>query len=368
MTHIEALAMCYKPTKDYDELLNRLDGALRQNQCAARGMVVCIDDSEFSWESSYAPRPTTVRAIWRTAVATCLQVSQPQSDSTASGKMLHIHSPHKEVSVLLTLDSPEFFRQTMWPLVRSLSPWVATPFLNSQMLVGLVDKLRTTKEVQDLLITDFASRSRIDHRKGVRKTRTERTWTEESMEEVVGWLNEGSRWLHSAGFTFRTRVADKAIRSQGYVSRSCTFRCKGSAELFMRKIGAGMIELVGQKYGFFKDRGRNARADLSARPIAIEYAEPIFHDKAQNHRLAAVLRKFPNGSLSIFHANPFFQASVVDFADGSSYDLWVLSENRLVISPQMRCTYASVERVCNHILSAFAEGEVKDLKEALSVA
>jgi hypothetical protein len=128
-----------------------------------------------------------------------------------------------------------------------------------------------------------------------------------------------------------------------------------------------MINLVAKKHGFFKGRGRNSREDLSASPILIEYSEPLFQDKSQNQRLTAVLRKLPKASFSVFHMNPYFRASIVDFADGSSYDLWVLSETRLVINPQMRCTYASVERVCNHILSAFAEGEVKDLKEALGV-
>jgi hypothetical protein len=134
------------------------------------------------------------------------------------------------------------------------------------------------------------------------------------------------------------------------------------------KLAGGLVERVARKHGLLKDRGRATRNDLSPRPILIEYAGGIFSDRSQNQRLIAVLAKLPKASLSVFHANPYFRASIVDFGDGSSYDLWVLSDTRLVISPQMRCTYASIERVSNHILSAFAEGEVKDLTEVIGVS
>src|SRR5262249_24343549 len=156
---------------------------------------------------------------------------------------------------------PRFYRNTLAPFVRSLSPWVATPFLTSSMLVSVLLGVKQHSNVAEMVVTDFASRSRIDHRTGRRKTRTERTWTEEALEEVVELLEQNNRWLHSIAFTYRLRkVRDEGyVLGEGYVSRSCTFRCKRSAGWLLAHAAIGLIDQVAQKHGFFKDRGRQSR-------------------------------------------------------------------------------------------------------------
>jgi len=39
------------------------------------------------------------------------------------------------------------------------------------------------------------------------------------------------------------------------------------------------------------------------------------------------------------------------------------AENRIIITPQFRATSSSTERVCDHILSSFEEGDIKDFQE-----
>jgi hypothetical protein len=158
MTKTDALAEFYEPFREFDELLDRIDCALRGTPLALRGLVVCIEDPAFSWVSTFAPHVITIKPVWNTNVGACLQFSQRGIDKTEGGvgKMLQVRSAHPEVSVLLTLDPTPFYVNTLLPLVRSLSPWVATPFLTSRMLVDLLMGIKGVPGISDLVITDFA--------------------------------------------------------------------------------------------------------------------------------------------------------------------------------------------------------------------
>ena len=45
--------------------------------------------------------------------------------------------------------------------------------------------------------------------------------------------------------------------------------------------------------------------------------------------------------------------------DGSSYDLWAVTSDRLVIIPQIRASGASMRRLVNHVFEGMGEGSVE---------
>jgi hypothetical protein len=57
--------------------------------------------------------------------------------------------------------------------------------------------------------------------------------------------------------------------------------------------------------------------------------------------------------------------SVIDYFDGSAFDIWVLSSSQLVIVPQMKGTVPAIKRLVNHIFDSYAEGKIKDYKESM---
>ncbi|MCI0641369.1 MAG: hypothetical protein L0Y58_15775 [Verrucomicrobia subdivision 3 bacterium] len=374
MPTYDPVLACYQESENLDELLERADAALQLPTTTARGMLVCLETDFLQLLDEHAPSTTEFRAahpvssefevLWSTVFSSCVRLHA--SDGT-TGTLLSLRTAHPEVAFLMTLDSGPFYRASFRPFFASLSPWVATPFLTSSNLVTLLQHAKADRRVSDLVITDFASRSQIQHRRGTRKTRTERTWTEESLDQVVDLLQQSGRWLHSLAFKYRVKIGNQHQRCGSNVSRACQFRTKGNLSWFFRQVARDLSGMVAEKNRFLRDRGRNERADLSPRPVIIEYGEPLFQDKSQNERLMTVLRKLEKAGLSVYHANPYFRASLVDFVDGSSYDVWVLSESRVILTPQLRCTYASIERVSNHILSAFAEGDMQDYREAIGV-
>ena len=91
----------------------------------------------------------------------------------------------------------------------------------------------------------------------------------------------------------------------------------------------------------------------------LKEAKKEFNEE-KNHRLAKVLSEFPKSSHTVYHGNPYLHASLVDYCDGSSYDLWVLSEDRLIIVPQLKASFGSISRFCEHIFRKFREGNIKE--------
>jgi hypothetical protein len=56
--------------------------------------------------------------------------------------------------------------------------------------------------------------------------------------------------------------------------------------------------------------------------------------------------------------------SVIDYFDGSTFDLWVFDANQLIIVPQMKGSIPAIKRLVNHIFDTYAEGAIKDYQES----
>ena len=68
----------------------------------------------------------------------------------------------------------------------------------------------------------------------------------------------------------------------------------------------------------------------------------------------------PHITLSVYHSSSYVHMSLVDYMDGSSFDIWILSTRQIVVVPQMRATHTSIARLTNHIFERFGEGSVAD--------
>lgn len=57
---------------------------------------------------------------------------------------------------------------------------------------------------------------------------------------------------------------------------------------------------------------------------------------------------------------PRFHASIADVLDGSSFEIWVVSPNRILIVPQAKSSVAAFIRLISHIFSEFGEGDIAE--------
>ena len=72
-----------------------------------------------------------------------------------------------------------------------------------------------------------------------------------------------------------------------------------------------------------------------------------------------IIADMPDSSISKYHVNPHIHLSLVDYTDGSSYDIWVLASDQLTIIPQIRASGASLRRLVNYVFERIGEGRVE---------
>ena len=125
----------------------------------------------------------------------------------------------------------------------------------------------------------------------------------------------------------------RKFESSGSISRDGILVCKSDIKSFFFEVVQQAINKASNDKELFKNRSRRDNPGLKVRPLRLDFEQPIFKEKSNNHKLISAPTKMPNRSLSVFHVNPYLNASMVDYADGSTYRIWVLSENDLIIVP-----------------------------------
>jgi hypothetical protein len=351
-----------------DDALRQLKSAARSSDNVVRGALVALDERSRDVGAILEKQCSSAQTLWSTPAAryTHVQVTRRRRSEkrTISGTVLTLPTDCERVYIMFTLGSSEFVNEVLIPLLDRCNPRLFLPYVTSKSLAKVVLSASKQKDVHDFEVSDVGARSRIENKKS-RRIRSERIWTEEPIENVLSILRDRGQWLQSLSFHCKMQNGDGSTFCSGHMSRRCIFRVQGDFQWFKEHVIDPTISEAGQTMRFYSNRARRETPNNDPRPIVIEYPEPVFRDKSQNRRLAHSLNRLSKANVSVIHANPYFHASVVDFTDGSSYEVWVLSENRIIVTPQFRATSSSIERVCDHILSSFEEGDMKDFQEVV---
>jgi hypothetical protein len=342
-------------------------GILARNQNAVlRGALLATDDPAGDVVALLRKRCSNVRALWSSPAGHCLELETTATRRGQArriwGSVLVLPTAYDRIFEVFSFSSSEFVNDLLIPLFDRCNPRLFLPYVTSKSLAKVVLAAAKQKAVSDFKITDVGARSRIENRRS-RRLRSERIWTDEPVENILAILKDRGQWLQSLSFQCAFERNGASAECSGHISRRCIFRAEGDFTWFDVNVIRPTTDEAAATMRFYAHRARQHTPNHSPRPIVIEYSEPVFRDKAQNKRLVHSLNRLPRANISVIHANPYFRASLVDFTDGSSYEIWVLSENRIIVTPQFRATSSSTERVCDHILSTFEEGDVKDFQE-----
>jgi hypothetical protein len=205
-------------------------------------------------------------------------------------------------------------------------------------------------------VKEYIARSLIEDPNSQKRVSTTREWTDETHQAVFDKLAAEKKWL--AGLRLEVRGQSCGV---GRIWRDATFSCESGFTLFFQSVVRFLGTSVAESRKFFDKRGRLANSNRGSRPVRIAYDEDVFADKKQNRRLLNTLRRLRDSSLSVYHPNPYFHASLVDYADGSSYDIWVTNPTSILVVPKRKATADSMERVCNFICDAFQEGDIQEM-------
>jgi len=228
---------------------------------------------------------------------------------------------------------------------------------------------RLEQDVEALWVTRLSYRSPLlqEEEQKVKRWDSRVTWTALRLPDARQELDELSAWARSIKFAFYrlSRGRDGMPRRQrvvGSISRAGTFVANEGVRAFWEMVVYRSCQDAAERTQVFRGRGRGRSFTRPVRPIVIAYPDPVFADSAQNEELVSQLRALRDTSVSVFHGNPYLHACVVDYLDGSSFDVWVVDADRITIVPGARATTASLGRLSSHLTEEFREGELREFE------
>lgn len=282
---------------------------------------------------------------------------------TISGVFNLVRYDNTNIYVAITYEKQKFVKSVLMKFFENYYSESSRLHLTSAQIQTILDDLKEKLNCE--IITDrVISYSRLSKRKFTiqgkkpRFKESDLRWTEEDYKLSFKKAAENDQWVDK--ISFFTQREDKVLFSAS-LSREGLFKCDRNVKDFYKVVSAYLLRIGNKNIGLFSNKSRlENRGDI--KPIAIQYSNNIFEDLEQNKRLIKAVSEFPKSSYSVYHGNPYVHLSVVDYSDGSSYDLWVVSADKIIIVPQLRATFNSLSRICEHILKRFLEGQLVELK------
>jgi len=281
------------------------------------------------------------------------------------GNVLIVRTSAKEVYLAITDEPRVFVESVLRPFLNSYYPDISRAFLSASDLQQMLELLENT--TGDRIIVDrITAYRRISYEvpiniKNKKEKRVETkesavTYTRRPYRESFNDAIANDQWVDKVQFQL---IGETSVKMKAYFSRNGLFKFRHSFIPFYQAILPFIIEIIDKKFKLYSNRSRVADK-VKPSPLVIDLDYDVFSDTIQNHRFIESLKKMSYASTSVYHSNPYVHLSLVDYLDGSSFDIWVLSANRITIVPQLRASEASVARLMNHIFERFREGNVRE--------
>ncbi|GAB3021754.1 hypothetical protein [Natronobiforma cellulositropha] len=168
-------------------------------------------------------------------------------------------------------------------------------------------------------------------------------------------VDEGDFYVDKIKFTITGRSS-----FSGFLSRQGDTRySRGSSDIYFDYL----LDIVGEalvaKGSIFEGKAREYGSRDASR-LEIEYEPGTIRGKEANYELIDALGNMSSSSITVYHKNPYMHASVLDFNDGTTADVFITSDKKISIIPGFEASKGSLSRICERINSHFKEGEVAE--------
>ena len=98
------------------------------------------------------------------------------------------------------------------------------------------------------------------------------------------------------------------------------------------------------------------RGVLRSPPSTFNLARRLFEAGTTTWHSYPPSTRWRRSGIAVLHENPYVHVSLIDFFDGSAFDIFATSRKAVTIVPQVGASPFSLNRLCNHIFENFREG------------
>ena len=348
----------YGEEQDYDGMV-RTVGAMVDDVGARIRVLVLRSDDLPGVLRSWTPRryKLEVEALGDKTVLDLKRVHRSE-DPDAAGLRIAIaempDSPHYYCAVS-DCSSAEF-KDVFARFISRHSPDISRLFLTNEDMKGILESIKS--EGYDINVR-YGSAKSSEQSTGAHKSVT--TSTTVPFDVFFDKLEKDAEAATTVRYEAIPNGSGKRgarDMARGSIARDCRFSASSNAEILFGTAIPSALSLPLERNHRIEEVAKSAERD-AVEPMVIRFSKKIFDDKSKNRRYVDTIAKMPDSSISTYHANPHIHLSLVDYTDGSSYDIWVVTNDRLAIIPQIRASGASLKRLVNHILVHMGEGSVE---------
>ena len=248
------------------------------------------------------------------------------------------------------------FNGVFIPFIYKHSTNISNLFLTNGDMKSILDSIESQGYNVDVKYGSTKSR---EHATGAPESGT--MSTTKSIATFFAALDKEGKAAITVRYTANPNIPGKhgaRTELRGTITRECRFSASGNADVLFKTIIPKALILPRERNRCIEESAKSAGSD-AVEPAVIVFDKKIFKDKSRNRRYVDMIAKMADSSISEYHVNPHIHLSLVDYTDGSSYDIWVVTSDKLVIIPQIRASGASLKRLINHIFKHMGEGNVK---------
>jgi hypothetical protein len=286
-----------------------------------------------------------------------IQIGQSQTDTEDRRlRELVAWQVKKEGLVyFLSTSHRQVFQQTLGLIYPLLGVDVCRISLQTQDLKHCLQAVSLRQSETALRVRQYVSKSIIEDPNSRKRVRTHSEYTDEDAQAVFDQLSEQKQWLSSILFEMRgVHVAN------GRIWRDGSFSCTRGFDAFLQIILSSIQQAIISRYRLFERRDCVSSPTEKPRPLRIVYTNSVFDNKAENRRLLRALDGLRDVAVSVLHPNPYVHASILDYNDGSSCDVWVTDDTSILLIPKYKATAQSLSRICDQINDRFQEGNIME--------
>ncbi|MDW0136047.1 MAG: hypothetical protein QOK88_11205 [Nitrososphaeraceae archaeon] len=253
---------------------------------------------------------------------------------------------------------PALFRSLILRLFDFNYPAISRVFIKSSEIQKLFIDLDSKEKLETIVRRAlFYSRSSEDE-----KPDKDLKWTQKRFQEVYEIINDQNGWIRKIDFkaysvSEKENIINRELKLLGSVSSNSHFIIKGKFDIFNKYFLQPTLETILNRLGYLQYRSDRAKEQLPE-PLVIKLNRMVFSDDQWNQKFIEIMSEMKNVSISEYHTNPFIHLSLLDYQDGSSYGIWIVSDDEINIIPQIRASVASMNRLLNHIFERITEGEI----------
>lgn len=224
-----------------------------------------------------------------------------------SGEFVVTRWNDSKVYFVACCSSPAYVREALAPLLERTYSKIVRPFLSQGELEELLRTLQKGAEPGVLRLHEYSAKRRLKSAR--RKYESMRDWTDADPQSAFAEARERNVWFRSVRFEI-VRPQGAADAGQwgglhGRLSKYGDVSVDSGFDLVERIVLPFLAEITEKRLRLFSNRDRASAPRHGVRPLEIAYDQPLFKSPDDLKRLLESLRRFPHGTCTVLHGNPY---------------------------------------------------------------